>query len=139
MKSNLLFLLPLALLLTACPPQDAPSGCVKADLVNQSPNQKDDFTINSASVTGDEVTLSVSYGGGCAPEKVEFSADLRLLPTLGVLPIYELTVLLKDDDNCEALITADICIGISAEEKPAGTKGFLTIIGPADTLDLDWE
>lgn len=139
MKLNLLFLLPLAFLLTACPPQDAPSGCVKADLVNQSPNQKDDFSINSASVTGNEVTLSVSFGGGCAPEKVEFSADLRLLPTLGVSPIYELTVLLEDDDNCEALITEDICIDLSIGDKPSGAKAFVQIVGPADTLDLDWE
>lgn len=138
--TRLLFLLPVALLMTACPQQDLPIGvCEAVDYVNNASNKgTDDFTINSATVLDDELTVSVSYGGGCGPE-VDFDAELTLLPTMGPLPVYQLYIHLKDKDNCEALLTEDICFDLSAAGKAVGTKGFLEIVGPDDTLDIDWE
>lgn len=138
--TRLLFLLPVALLMTACPQKDIPiPGCELVTYVNNASNKaSDDFTINSATVLDDELTVSVSYGGGCGPE-VDFDAELVLLPTAGPLPVYSLYITLDDDDNCEALLTEDICFDLSPAGKAVGTKGFLGIIGPNDSLDIDWE
>lgn len=141
MKTIHLFLLaPLALLLTACPQEiDIPESCEKAQFVASLSNtSSDDFAINSASVLNDELTLSVSYGGGCGPE-VDFDAELVLLPTMGPLPFYQIQISLKDNDNCEALLTETICFDLSEAGKPAITKGFLGITGPKDSLQIDWE
>lgn len=141
MKTNrLLFLIPVALLMTACPQQDMLiPACELVTYANNSSNKAtDDFSINSVTILGDELTLSVSYGGGCGAE-VDFDAELVLLPTAGPLPAYSLSVSLDDDDNCEALITEDICFDLSPAGKDAQTKAFLGITGPNDTLNIDWE
>lgn len=138
--THVLFLLPMVLLLTACPQPDVPvAGCELVNYVNStSNNASDDFSINSATVLDDELTVSVSYGGGCGPA-VDFDAELVLLPTAGPLPVYSLSISLDDDDNCEALLTEDICFDLSPAGKAVDTKAYLGIVGPNDTLNIDWE
>ncbi|MDP5169833.1 MAG: hypothetical protein NWR72_06285 [Bacteroidia bacterium] len=136
----LLFALPL--LLTACLQQDLPlpDGCEEARVNDSSypPNRQDAFTLNSASITGNELSANVSYGGGCNANGIDFDAWGEELPTAGPLPVYQLHLTLRDDDNCEAFLTRDFCFDLSTLNKPSATTATLRVLGPSDTLVLSW-
>ncbi len=144
MKTILYFpILALGLILVACTQVDPPvqGDCEGVRWNDPIPpfQRQDEFHIVDARVDSNELMVNVQYGGGCAADEVEFTGWMTELPTQGPRPVYQLNLTLKDNDNCEALITIEVCYDLSAAGKPSATKGFLNVIGPEDTFTIDWE
>lgn len=114
MKKYLITLLVLGSLLS-CEKFPLPSPCgesiiVDGELFENAP--RDEFILNSASITGDCLNLNISYGGGCG------SIETKLLTndviTLSNPPQMQVRLSLKDEDLCEALVTKDLSFDLKA-------------------------
>ena len=109
--SSVLFLF--GLLIAGCDKSDTipppVSDCedqaiVSADLYQNGP--ADEYFLQSASIDGNCLKMTVRYGGGCEEVLFQlFDAD-AIMESLPVQRNIRLS--LEDDDHCEALITKDL-------------------------------
>ena len=111
MKTNYFFLLPAMLLfiLSSCTDKNQPSPeCgdyvfIGQNFYNNGP--EDPFMLEDVSLEGDCLTLKVQYGGGCGGAEFTLVDKNDIVKTFPVTRYIRLA--LKDQDNCEALITED--------------------------------
>jgi hypothetical protein len=126
MKTSLLFLIPafLFLSLTSCTDKNQPSPeCgdyvfIGKNFYNNGPD--DPFSMEDVSLEGDCLTLKVQYGGGCGGATftlVDKSDIERTSP-----PTRYIRLALKDQDNCEALITEDKVYDLSPLQVETDTQ-----------------
>ena len=73
-----------------------------------------DFGINNVSITGDCMTVTYRYGGGCGEITTKLVAAEESIQHTGNLTFRELKLSIDDKDNCEALITTSEEFDISA-------------------------
>ena len=84
----------------------------------------DAYTINTATLQGDTLTINVSYSGGCETHEFTLVAEERFLESFPV----QLRVSLAHNanaDRCEALITEDYHFDLTPL-KEAYQKGYRT-------------
>ena len=72
---------------------------------------RDPFTIVSTKIEGDCFEVTVRYGGGCGGADFKFIAGEALDDSMP--PQREAVVSLKDEDNCEALVTETISFDLT--------------------------
>ena len=86
--------------------------------------------IESASIEGNTLTLTISYSGGCVDNTFEFQGSTSISKSL---PAIRPCLLLRKGsvDNCKALIKRELKFDISelAYKKEAGNEIMLTIDG----------
>lgn len=107
------------LLIFACKDKEPTStNCDRSIIVSDRnfDKAKDDkgLRINGVDITGDCMTITYSYGGGCKDiETVLVAAEQGIQNTME-LPFREVKLSIDDDDNCEALVTTSEEFDISA-------------------------
>ena len=136
MKSPLL----LSLLLCACAPsasQDSHHGGENADEldpvlpiheVDQVPSHHDGFELESARLSGNILTVTASYGGGCEEHEFDMYWDGLIResypPQLGLTLIHD-----GNDDYCEAYITQQLRFDFSDIAEFAGDDAMIYVQG----------
>jgi hypothetical protein len=109
----------ISLLLFSCSEKEPTSAqCNRSLIVSDKNYQKakdeSDFKINDVSITGDCMTISYSYGGGCGSIETELLAPKPSIQHTGSLYKRELKLSINDMDNCKALIMKSEEFDISA-------------------------
>jgi hypothetical protein len=82
-------------------------------------NKGDDYTINSVEIVGNQLSVNVTYGGGCKEHEFELLGDQRIMKSLPP----QMNVVLKhnaNQDMCRALITTTIVFDLTPAQKYAG-------------------
>jgi hypothetical protein len=72
----------------------------------------DDYTINSVEVIGNQLSVSVTYGGGCKEHEFELLGDRRIMKSMPP----QMNVVLKhnaNQDMCRALITTTVVFDLT--------------------------
>lgn len=107
------------LLISSCKDKEPTSAnCDRSVIVSDRNFDKakdgSDFGINDVSITGDCMTITYRYGGGCKEIETELVASENSIQNTMELPFRELKLSIDDKDNCEALVTTSEEFDISA-------------------------
>lgn len=83
--------------------------------------ETDAFSIKAASLTGDILTITVSYGGGCEEHVFELYSDKKYMKSLPP----QLNLVLEHDANkdaCRAMITQDLKFDLKGLQSSMGRQ-----------------
>jgi hypothetical protein len=85
---------------------------IHGDLRYEWPGSTDPFDILSTKVSGDTLTVTVQYGGGCEPHDFQMHQNMRWMksmpPQLNLYLEHE-----SNNDMCRAMITQDLHFDLS--------------------------
>ncbi|WP_158620158.1 hypothetical protein, partial [Corallococcus sicarius] len=103
--------------------------------VTETPAPRDLIAVESLSVKGNILKLSVRHGGGCREHRYGLAWDGRFTKTAGGEPRAELTVLHDaNNDRCKALVYKDLSFDLSTLREAWSEKGH----GDHGALHLDF-
>ncbi|RKH55487.1 hypothetical protein, partial [Corallococcus llansteffanensis] len=103
--------------------------------VTETPAPRDLIAIESLSVKGNVLKLSVRHGGGCREHRYGLAWDGRFTKTAGGEPRAELTVLHDaNGDHCKRMMYKDLSFDLSTLQQAWSEKGN----GDHGNLHLDF-
>ncbi len=129
----------MSLLFNACEddntetPNDVCGEAILLDTNN--PTVGDTFIFTNVEVTGNCLTASIQYGGGCGDDLVSFD----LLGSTANFPLtipamLDVVLILDDNDDCEALVTRDIDFDLTPLEEEGYNNINISVAGWNEVL-----
>ena len=109
----------IALTITSCNDEEPTSAqCDRSIVIShdsyKSANDESDFSIKEVTITGDCMSVTYFYGGGCGEISTDLVAGSPSIQHTGDLYKREVKLSIDDKDNCEALIMKSEEFDISA-------------------------
>lgn len=142
MKTILFTLLTLSMVTSACKSkrnatksaQENPKETLIA-VLGKIPEKSDPLTIDTAYITGNILTLGLTYGGGCKDHTFQVIGSEMISKSLP--PVRAVSLIHQaNEDHCRAIVNKTIQVDISAlaYKQEAGSEIFLGIDGYKEKL-----
>lgn len=119
MKFKIVFLILITAIMTNCgndddnqssPLNNANAIRIDDDLFSNAPN--DEFKINAVTITGNNLKLTIDYGGGCGEIYYDLITESGYIETDPIQKNMRLAF--DDQDNCEALLELELSFDLTA-------------------------
>ncbi|MGK0391269.1 MAG: hypothetical protein ACI94Y_004031 [Maribacter sp.] len=113
MKIPMMSLLALLFLFASCDDNDLPALTTCGDAIimdtNYSSTESDGFAYTDIEIIDNCLTVTIQYAGGCGDDLVSFQllGSTQSFP-LTLPALFEIKLILDDNDDCEALVTKSI-------------------------------
>lgn len=107
---------------------------IDADLYENAPS--DEFLFQSATIDGNCLKMIVRYGGGCEAVTFQLIDAAAIMESLPVQRNIRLS--LKDEDDCEALVTRELYYDLTPLQVEGNSKIILNLQGFPESLTYQY-